>query len=63
MATPSFTGDPVIAIGIIVLLLVLVWFFIRGVLKISSRDKSDGDEAGVGILEGIDEDDEKRKRR
>ena len=63
VATPSFTGDPIIAIGIIVLLVVLVWFFIRGALKISSRDKSDGDEAGVGILEGIDEDDEKRKRR
>ena len=62
-ATPSFMGDPVIAIGIIVVLIALVWLLIRGVLSISSRDKSDEDDAGVGVLEGIDEDDDKPKRR
>jgi flagellar biosynthesis/type III secretory pathway M-ring protein FliF/YscJ len=56
-------GDPVIAIGIIVVLIALVWLLIRGVLSISSRDKSDEDDAGVGVLEGIDEDDDKPKRR
>jgi hypothetical protein len=59
----GFMGDPVIAIGIILVLVVLVWFFIRGALGIAARDKSDEDDAGVGILEGIDEDDDKPKRR
>ncbi len=63
VATPSFMGDPVIAIGIIVVLIALVWLLIRGALSISSRDRSDEDEAGVGVLEGIDEDDDKPKRR
>lgn len=63
VATPSFMGDPVIAIGIIVVLVVLVWLLIRGALSISSRDKSDEDEAGIGVLEGIDDDDDKPKRR
>jgi hypothetical protein len=62
-ATPSFMGDPVIAIGVIVVLIALVWLLISGALSISSRDKSDEDEAGVGVLEGIDEDDDKPKRR
>jgi flagellar biosynthesis/type III secretory pathway M-ring protein FliF/YscJ len=56
-------GDPVIAIGVIVVLVLLLWLFIRGVLSIAGRDKSDEDDAGVGVLEGIDEDDDKPKRR
>lgn len=60
--TPSFMGDPVIAIGILVVLIVIVWLLIRGSLNISARDKSDEDGAGVGILEGIDEDEDKPKR-
>ena len=63
VATPSFMGDPAIAIGIIVVLVLLVWLLIRGALSISSRDKSDEDEAGIGVLEGIDDDDDKPKRR
>ena len=59
----SFVGDPVIAIGILVVLIVLVWLLIRGTLGIAQRDKSDEDDAGVGVLEGIDEDDDKPKRR
>lgn len=62
-ATPSFVGDPVIAIGILVVLIVIVWFLIRGTLGIAARDKSEEDDAGVGVLEGIDEDDDKPKRR
>jgi hypothetical protein len=61
--TPSFMGDPVIAIGILVVLIVIVWLLIRGTLGIAARDKSAEDDAGVGILEGIDEDDDKPKRR
>lgn len=60
--TPSFMGDPVIAIGILVVLIVIVWFLIRGSLNISARDKAD-DDAGVGVLEGIDEDDEDKPKR
>ncbi len=60
---PAFMGDPVIAIGIIVVLVAIIWLIIRGVLGIAARDKSDEDDAGVGILEGIDEDDDKPKRR
>jgi hypothetical protein len=59
----SFVGDPVIAIGILVVLIVFVWLLIRGTLGIARRDKSDEDDAGVGVLEGIDEDDDKPKRR
>ena len=60
---PAFMGDPVIAIGILVVVVALIWLLIRGVLGIAARDKSDEDEAGVGVLEGIDEDDDKPKRR
>jgi hypothetical protein len=60
---PAFMGDPVIAIGILVVLIALVWLLISGALGLSARDKSDEDEAGVGVLEGIDEDDDKPKRR
>lgn len=60
---PAFMGDPVIAIGIIVVLVAIIWLIIRGVLGIAARDKSDEDEAGIGVLEGIDEDDDKPKRR
>jgi hypothetical protein len=60
---PGFMGDPVIAIGILVVVVALIWILIRGALGIASRDKSDEDEAGVGVLEGIDEDDDKPKRR
>lgn len=64
VVTPSFMGDPAIAIGILVVLIVIVWFLIRGALSISARDKSDDDDgAGVGVLEGIDEDDDKPKRQ
>lgn len=61
--TPSFFGDPAIAIGILVVLIVIVWLLIRGSLSISARDKSNDDDAGVGVLEGIDEDDEDRPKR
>jgi hypothetical protein len=60
---PAFMGDPVIAIGVIVVLVAIIWLIIRGALGIAARDKSDEDESGVGILEGIDEDEDKPKRR
>ena len=59
----AIMGDPLIAIGILVVLVLIIWLVIRGALSLSARDKSDEDEAGVGVLEGIDEDDDKPKRR
>ena len=63
VVTPSFMGDPAIAIGILVVLIVIIWFLIRGALSISARDNSDEGEAGIGVLEGIDEDDEDKPKR
>lgn len=61
--TPSISGNSWVAIGLVVALVLLIFFFISGTLSISRRDKRDDDDAGVGILEGIDEDDEKPRRR
>lgn len=60
---PTITGNGWVAIAVIVGLVVLIGLFISGALGLSSRDKSDEDEAGVGLLEGIDEDDDKPKKR
>jgi len=62
---PPAPSDPVglIVIGVVVLgVLVLL---IRGALGLSARDKSadEEEEAGVGVLEGIDEDDDERRKR
>jgi hypothetical protein len=42
--------------GAILLVLVLIW----GILNISRRAEADDDGAGVGVLEGIDDDDKSR---
>jgi membrane protein YdbS with pleckstrin-like domain len=60
---PTLSGNSWIAMGILLVLVAVVALFIRGALGISSRDKSDEDEAGVGVLEGIDEDDDERKKK
>lgn len=60
---PAISGNAWVAIAIIVALVVLIGLFITGAISLSRRDKSDEDEAGVGILEGIDSDDEDKPRR
>lgn len=60
---PAISGNAWVAIAIIVALVVLIGLFITGAISLSRRDKSDEDEAGVGILEGIDADDEDKPRR
>lgn len=60
---PTISGNAWVAIAIIVALVVLIGLFITGAISLSRRDKSDEDEAGVGILEGIDADDEDKPRR
>ena len=62
-APVSITGNAWVAIGIIVVVVALVWFLISGTLGITARDKADDDEAGVGVLEGIDEDDDKPRKK
>ena len=58
---PSISGNSWVAIGLVVALVLLIFFFISGALSITRRDKPD-DDAGVGVLEGIDEDDERPPR-
>lgn len=60
---PAISGNAWVAIAIIVALVVLIGLFITGAISLSRRDRSDEDEAGVGILEGIDEDEDKPRRR
>ncbi len=61
--TPSLSGNSWIAIAIVLGLVAVVVLFIRGALGVSKNDKSDDDDAGVGILEGIDDDDEDKKKK
>lgn len=60
--TPSISGNSWVAIGIIAGLVLLILLFIGGVIGISKRDTGD-DDGAVGILEGIEEDDPKPRRR
>lgn len=60
--SPSISGNAWVAIAIIVGLVVLIMLFISGAISLSRRDRPD-DDGGVGILEGIDEDDDEPKRR
>jgi hypothetical protein len=64
-AAPAIDGNGWIAIAIILALVAVVVLMISGAISISGRDKPDGDEAGFGVLEGIDDDDddEKPKKR
>ncbi len=55
-------GNGWIAIAIIVGLVALVGLMISGAISVSSRDKPDGDGAGFGVLEGIDDDEEDKKK-
>lgn len=60
-AGPS-QGELLLLVGGIVAAIV-IWLLIRGALSLSGKEP-ENDDAGVGALEGIDEDDEDgRKRR
>ena len=62
-AAPAITGNGWIAIAVIGGLVLFVVLLISGVMSVSSRSDDDGDTAGFGILEEIDEDDDRRKRK
>ncbi|MEQ1753750.1 MAG: hypothetical protein ABL973_06425 [Micropepsaceae bacterium] len=56
---PVVSGD-LILFGAALIAVVILWFIIRGALSVSKGDKQDDDAAGVGVLEGIDEDDKNK---
>jgi hypothetical protein len=60
---PTSVGSPLFLLGAVAVLVIVLWLLIRGALTLpdSSSDSDDG--AGVGTLEGIDEDDDERKKR
>jgi hypothetical protein len=60
---PAVTSQPLflIAAGFVVLL--VIWLLIRGALSLPSNEEKDEDHGGFGVLEGVDEDDEDRKKK
>ena len=62
-AAPAITGNGWIAIAIIVALVAIVVAMISGVINISSRDAPDDDGAGFGVIEGIDEDEDRQDKK
>lgn len=60
---PSTTSNALFLIGAVVVLVVVLWLLIRGALSLSGNADDNDDAAGVGTLEGIDEDDEGRKKK
>ena len=57
-------GLKAFAIAIIAGLVLLILLFISGALRISKiDDTADADDEGVGVFEGIEEDDPKPKKR
>jgi len=61
--TPTIEGNSWVAYAIIGGLVLLILLFIGGVIGISKRDTGGDDDGAVGILEGIEEDDPKPRRR
>ncbi len=65
ISQPSISGNSWIAIAVIIGLVAVIALFISGVLSVTKGEKSSDDGAGVGVLDGIDDDDdepEKKKR-
>ena len=44
-------------------LVVVLWLLIRGALCLSGKEDADEEAGGVGVLEGIDEDDDERRKK
>ena len=59
-SVPSVSGDVLLGVGALIAAVIL-WFVIRAALNMSGNSGDDEDKAGVGILDGIDEDDDKKK--
>lgn len=54
-------GGPLFLIGGAIVVALILWIVIRGALSLTNRDDQEEDPAGVGVLEGIDEDEKKKK--
>ena len=63
LAPGGVGGNPLVLVGIGIVVLLVLWMLIRGALSLGGKDSADDDSAGVGPLEGIDEDDENRKKK
>lgn len=62
--TPTISGEGWVAYAIIAGLVLLIMLFISGAISLSKRDDtSDEEDEGVGVFEGIEEDEPKPKRR
>lgn len=59
-SVPSVSGDVLLGIGALVAA-VIIWIVIRVALNMSRNNEGEDDKAGVGILDGIDEDDDKKR--
>ncbi len=59
----SPTSNPLFLIGAVAVLVVVLWLLIRGALSMSRNPDDSDDSAGVGALEGIDEDDDERRKK
>ncbi len=60
---PTPAGNPLFLIGAVAVLVIVLWLLIRGALSLPGNASDSDDSAGVGTLEGIDEDDDERKKK
>ena len=58
-SVPSLKGDVLLGVGAVVAA-IIIWFVIRAALGLSGKSGDSDDKAGVGILDGIDEDDDQK---
>lgn len=59
-SVPSVSGDVLLGVGAVVAA-IIIWVVIRAALRISGNSGDGDDKAGVGILDGIDEDDDPKR--
>jgi len=60
---PTPVSSPLFLIGAVAVLVIVLWLLIRGALSLPGNAGDSDDSAGVGTLEGIDEDDDERKKK
>ena len=60
---PDPVSSPLFLIGAVAVLVIVLWLLIRGALSLPGNPNDADDSAGVGTLEGIDEDDDERKKK
>ena len=60
---PTPVSSPLFLVGAVAVLVIVLWLLIRGALSLPDSARDSDDSAGVGTLEGIDEDDDERKKR